>query len=91
MKTRNKCTYISFKNQGKVFLVSLALTWLGLTLITNEPNPGCWPNFLKPMLLIGCCLVFGVLTYDQNNMKDHYTESEKERDDSEKKQSESEN
>jgi hypothetical protein len=80
MKNHKKCTYHSFKQQGKVFLVSLALTWLGLTLITDEPNPGCWPNFLKPMLLIGACLVFGVLTYDHNCLTDHYTDREKNKD-----------
>lgn len=80
MKNHKKCTYHSFKQQGKVFLVSLVLTWLGLTLITDEPNPGCWPNFLKPMLLIGACLVFGVLTYDHNCLTDHYTDRKKNED-----------
>jgi len=79
MKKHKKCTYQSFKIQGKVFLVSLALTWLGITLVTDEPNPGCWPSFFKPMFLIVSCLVFAVLTYDHNILKDHYTESEKEK------------
>jgi hypothetical protein len=79
MKKHKKCTYHSFKTQGKVFAVALVLTWLGIALITDEPNPGCWPSVFKPMLLIVGCLIFGILAYDNNCIQDHYTEKEKEK------------
>jgi len=80
MKKHKKCTYHSFKTQGKVFAVALILTWLGITLLTDEPNPGCWPSLFKPMLLIVTCLIFGILAHDNNCIRDHYTDAEKEKD-----------
>jgi hypothetical protein len=79
MKKFKSCKGKSFKGEGKVFGVSLILSWLGLALLCNELNPIFWPSVCKPMLLIVAIVVFVFASKNQALECDHYTKKEKEK------------
>jgi hypothetical protein len=79
MKKFKSCKGKSFKSEGKVFAVSLILSWLGLSLLCNELNPACWPSVCKPMLLIVAIVFFVFASKNQALECDHYTKKEKEK------------
>jgi hypothetical protein len=65
MKKPNCCKRIcnrSFKEEGKILLISLFLTWFFLSVLVEELNPAKWPTYLKPILLILTSAVFGYLS-----------------------------
>ena len=79
MKKFKSCKGKSFKEEGKVFAVSLIISWLGLALLSDEPNPSCWPSVCKPMLLIVAIVIFVFASKNQALECDHYTKKEKEK------------
>lgn len=79
MKKFKSCKSKSFKSEGKVFAVSLILSWLGLALLCDEANPGYWPSVCKPMLLIFAIVIFVFISNNKVHECDHYTKKEKEK------------
>jgi len=79
MKKSRACKGKSFKDEGKVFAVSLIISWLGLALLSDEANPSCWPSVFKPMLLIIAIVIFVFASKRQALECDHYTKKEKEK------------
>jgi hypothetical protein len=79
MKKFKSCKGKSFKGEGKVFGVSLLLSWLGLALLCDELNPVSWPSVCKPMLLIVAIVFFVFISNNKVHECDHYTKKEKEK------------
>ena len=76
MKKFKACKGKSFKAEGKVFGVSLLLSWLGLALLCDELNPVSWPSVCKPMLLIVAIVIFVFASKRDVLECDHYTKKE---------------
>ena len=80
MKKFKSCKTKSFKAEGKVFIISLLLSWLGLALLCDEVNPTSWPSVCKPMLLIVAIVVFVFISNNKVHECDHYTKKENQKD-----------
>lgn len=81
MKKPNCCKRIcnrSFKEEGKILVVSLLLVWFLLAILTEELNPAKWPSLLKPLLFILTSAVFGYLSGSKQPANKLHTKKEEE-------------